>query len=48
MADDAHRQSRVKTVSSDPRTKNRLRFSSSKNRASRASADVYRRYKRKL
>eukprot|EP00978_Attheya_sp_CCMP212_P002117 scaffold4358_cov59-Attheya_sp.AAC.2 len=37
----------VKTITSDPRSKNRLRFASTKQRAKRASADVYRSYKRR-
>jgi hypothetical protein len=44
----AENEQRIKSVSTDPRSKNRLRFSSTKQRAKNASADVYRSYKRRL
>ena len=38
----------IKSVSTDSRSKNRLRFASSRKRAKRATADVYHNYKRRL
>lgn len=40
--------SHVKSISTDKRSKNRIKFASAKQRAKRASADVYRSYKRKI
>lgn len=38
----------VKTINTDKRSKKRIRFASSRERSKRASADVYRSYKRKI
>jgi hypothetical protein len=38
----------IKSVSTDPRSKNRIRYKSSRQRAKSASADVYRSYKRQF
>jgi len=38
----------VKSLNVDPRSKNRIRFQSAKQRAKKASADVYRTYKRRV
>eukprot|EP00980_Cylindrotheca_fusiformis_P008868 scaffold1894_cov180-Cylindrotheca_fusiformis.AAC.1 len=40
--------SRVKSINPDKRSKKRIKFTSPKQRAKRASADVYRSYKRKI
>ena len=39
---------RIKSLSTDKRSKNRLRFATNKQKSKRASADVYRRYKRRI
>ena len=41
-------QQHTKGLSSDARSKNRIRYSSARDRAKRASADVYRSYKRRI
>ena len=41
-------ESYTKSVNTDKRSRKRLKFASSKERSKRASADVYRSYKRKV